>query len=67
MFIRLILWLILIYLGYKVVKNWLGQPSSKKQEVKGKPKNKPLDLKDADVEDANFRELHDESKPEHDG
>ncbi|RMD99333.1 MAG: hypothetical protein D6814_05780 [Calditrichaeota bacterium] len=63
MFIRFILWLIIFYLAYRLIKNWISQPPPKR-EVKGKPKNKPLDLSDADVEDAKFRELHDESKRE---
>ncbi len=59
--IRLILWLLLIYLAYRMVKNWLEGPVNKTQ-VKGKPKTSPLDLHDADIEDANFREIREESR-----
>ena len=58
MLFRLILWGLIIYLGYKLVKSWFG-PSDKQPSVKGKPKKDSLDLRDADIEDANFRELDD--------
>ncbi len=59
--LRFILWIILIYLGYRLVKNWLVGPPEKHQ-VGGQPQKSPLDLSQADIEDAKFREIRDESK-----
>ena len=58
MLFRLILWGLIFYLGYKLVKSWL-EPNDRQPKVKGKPQNDPLDLRDADIEDANFREIDD--------
>jgi len=56
--LRLILWGLIIYLGYKLLKSWL-EPREEQPNVKGKPQNDALDLRDADIEDANFREIDD--------
>ncbi len=58
-FFRLLLVGLLGYWGYKFFKNSF---SSKKPEtdVQGQPKSKPLDLDDADVEDAKFEDIKDE-------
>ncbi len=61
MLFRLIFWLIIFYLVYRLIKNWLTQPPPK-QQVKGRPKTRPLDLSDADIEDAKFREVEDEPR-----
>lgn len=55
--LRLILWGLLFYLAYKVITNLL-QPGNHKSEVQGKKQGKPsLDLKNQDVEDADFEDL----------
>ncbi len=56
MFFRLILTGAVIYFGYQFVKGLLPS-SEKKQEVKGEPQNKPLDLRDADVADAHYEDI----------
>ena len=61
MFMRLLMIALVSYLGYRFFKGfWSGGPS--KQEVKGKQKNRPLDLHDSDVEDAHFRDIEDEGR-----
>lgn len=54
--IRLILIGLLVILGYRFFKGWLGgQPQ--KEEVRGKPKNEPLDLRNEDVDEARFEDI----------
>ncbi len=46
----------LFYAGYRFFKGlWIKE--SHKEEVKGKQKNQPLDLRDEDVGDAQFEEI----------
>lgn len=59
MLFRLLIWATLIYLGYRLIKNLLLPPPDQ-PSVKGKPRTRPLDLDDADIEDADFREVKDE-------
>jgi hypothetical protein len=60
MLIRLIIFFILIYLAVKLLKNLLKAPTQK-LEIKGSPKNrKPLDLSNADIEDADFEEINED-------
>lgn len=55
--LRLILWGILFYLAYKVISSLL-QPGSRKSEVRGNKQGKPsLDLRNQDVEDADFEDI----------
>lgn len=58
--LRLILLGILIYIAFKLLKDFLMSPQQK-IEVKGTPTNKKtLDLSDADIEDAKFEDIKDE-------
>jgi len=55
--LRLIFWAILIYLALKLIQSLL-MPPQRNVEVKGTPTTKkPLDLSDADIEDAKFEEI----------
>ena len=60
MFLRL---LILGLIGYSVYRLFKGGSSedTKKNEVRGNVKNKPLDLNESDVADAQYEEI-DEGK-----
>ncbi len=54
---RLILLAFLIYLALKLIKSLLAPPRND-IEVKGTPTTKkPLDLSDADIEDAKFEDI----------
>lgn len=58
MFFRLIVYGLLFYFVYKIVKNFI-YGKEKKIEVKGTKKgNPPLNLREDDVEDADFEELN---------
>lgn len=54
-FFRLVLLGLAGYWGYKYIKGMGG--SSKSSDVKGKQKTEPLDLHDADVQDATFKDV----------
>ena len=54
MFLRLLFFGLIGYWGYKLFK---GSGNTKKTEVKGKQKSEPLDLDDADVQDATFEDM----------
>ncbi|HDQ44703.1 MAG TPA: hypothetical protein ENN17_04275 [bacterium] len=56
MLFRLLLLGALGYFGYQFLKG-VFTGSRSKPEVRGQPGNPPLDLRDADVEDARFEEL----------
>jgi hypothetical protein len=56
---RWILWILLFYLGYKILKGLTASPPKKKDEVMGKKKTKPLDLSKSDVQDARFEDIDD--------
>jgi hypothetical protein len=59
--IRLFLWILVFYLGYRMLKGMASGPSRKNEEVLGKKKSKPLDLSRTDVQDARFEDI-DEKK-----
>lgn len=54
--LRLLVTGLLIYIGYHFIKGFFTR-SPKESIVKGRQKNRPLDLHDADVEDAEFEDL----------
>ena len=56
MFFRLVLLSFAGYLAYKYFKGFFTQ-EGKKEEVKGQPKSKPIDLKNEDVQDAEYEEI----------
>jgi len=58
MFIRLIFTGLIFYLGYRFVKS-LMKKGPHQEEIKGKNKNQPLDLKKSDVTDARFEDIED--------
>lgn len=60
-FFRMIFYGILAYAGYKMVKGMVAFKSSDQNEVQGKRKDKPLDLKQTDIQDARFKDI-DEKK-----
>jgi hypothetical protein len=47
---------LLFYLAYKAFKK-LGSPARKKEEVRGETEKTPLDLKNADIQDARFKDI----------
>jgi hypothetical protein len=59
---RLLLWAIIIYFGYRLVKRLFSPPTRPSNDpyVRGERKNKPLDINDADIEDASYREIDDD-------
>jgi len=58
--LRLVFFVLLIYLAVKLFKNLLQAPT-RRTSVKGTPKSgAPLDLSDADIEDAEFKEIDDD-------
>lgn len=57
--IQVLFFFLLAYIAVKLLQNLLKAPTSQ-TEIKGSPKEKkPLDLSDADVEDADFKEIDD--------
>ena len=59
MVFRLIIIALLVYLAVKLFEKLLQSPR-KKSEIKGTPiTKKPLDLSNADIEDADFEEIKD--------
>ena len=58
-FFRLLLLGLLGYWGYRLFKNYFTGGKSG-TEIKGESRSKPLDLNDADVEDAKFEDIKDE-------
>lgn len=57
--LRWFLFALVVYLGYRLFKGLNSQGVSK-EDVKGKQKNKPLDLHNSDVEDAHFEDIKDD-------
>lgn len=57
MLIRLIIWGLILYLAYKLVTSILSLSDNSKNKVKGRQKNKPLDLSNHDVEDADYEDI----------
>ncbi|GBD94882.1 hypothetical protein BMS3Abin05_02498 [bacterium BMS3Abin05] len=60
-FFRLLFWGIILYLGYKLVKD-IFKPKQKDTEVHGKAKTKPLDIDESQIEDAEFKEIKKDEK-----
>lgn len=57
--IQILIFFLFAYLAIKLVQNLLKLPP-RQGDVKGSPRNtKPLDLSEADVEDADFKEIKD--------
>jgi len=55
--LRLLLYGILFYLGYKLLKEFFKKKASS-PKVQGRARNpKPLDLNDVDIEDADYEEI----------
>ena len=54
---RLLLTGLAVYFGYHLVKGFFSGPSKKASNVRGKQKSQPLDLRDADVQDAEFEDI----------
>jgi len=59
MLIRILFWALIIYLAYRVITRLVfgAPPKPSENQIKGKPKNRPLDLSRLDVEDAKFEEI----------
>ncbi len=55
--IRFILFVILIYLLFKIAKNFLKIFTPPKPEVKGEPKEQSRQFKDDEIEDIDFKEV----------
>jgi hypothetical protein len=64
MFIRLLFWAAILYLAYRVITMLVFGALSKPKEnqIKGKPKNRALDLSGMDVEDAKYEEIKEKTK-----
>lgn len=56
MFFRLLLTALVVYLGYRFFRV-LWSKESVKSSVEGEQKSGPLDLRDADVDDAHYEEI----------
>jgi len=56
---KLFLYFLIFYFGYRVLSGAFKSPS-KKVNVGGRSRSKPLDLTDQDVEDADYKELEDD-------
>jgi hypothetical protein len=61
MFLRFLLWVLVFFLGYKMLKGLVSSPPRKNEEVLGDKKSKPLDLSKTDVQNARFEDI-DEKK-----
>jgi hypothetical protein len=64
MLTRFLFWALLIYLAYRVIKALVlgSSRQAPPNQVRGKPKNRPLDLSGHDVEDAKFEEIKENTK-----
>jgi hypothetical protein len=64
MLIRFLFWAAVIYLAYRVINALVfgAPPKFRQNEVKGKPRNRPLDLSNMNVEDAKFQEIDEKTK-----
>ena len=58
MFFRFILTALIVYVVYRFFKS-LTKKESPKEEVRGRNRNQPLDLRDSDVDDARFEDIDD--------
>jgi len=61
MMIRFLFWLLVFYLLFRVLRQWVSRPAGKgappQPPVSGPPPQKILDLSNADIEDAKFHEV----------
>jgi hypothetical protein len=57
---RLLMYGLLFYVAYKAVR-LLGSAGRKKEEVQGENEKKPLDLGDADIQDARFKDIEEKN------
>jgi len=64
MLIRILFLAVIIYLTYRLIKIFVFglPPKSGPNQIKGKPKNRPLDLSKMNVEDAQFEEIEEKTK-----
>lgn len=53
---RFLLKAALVYLGYRTVRS-VWETQRRNTEIKGKTKNRPLDLSDSDVSEARFEDV----------
>jgi len=60
--IRLLLWALLFFLGYRMLKGMASKPPRKNDEIKGAGKSKPLDLSSTDVQNARFEDIDEKKK-----
>jgi len=62
--LRFLLLALIIYLAYRVISALVfsAPPKREHDQVKGKARNRPLDLSNMDVEDAKFREIKENTK-----
>jgi hypothetical protein len=58
---RLLFWVLVFVLGYRMLKGLGSKPPDKNGEVLGDKKSKPLDLSRSDVQNARFEDI-DEKK-----
>jgi hypothetical protein len=59
MLTRILFWTLVVYLAYRLIKVLVFGPSprSEQKQVRGKPRNAPLDLSKHNVEEAKFEEI----------
>ena len=59
MLTRILFWILVVYLAYRLIKVLVFGLSqrSRQEQVQGKPRNTPLDLSQYNVEDAKFEEI----------
>jgi hypothetical protein len=60
--IRLLLWVLVFVLGYRMLKGLGSKPPEKNGEVMGNRKSKPLDLSRTDVQNAKFEDIDDKKE-----
>ena len=56
---RLLLTVLVVYLGYHIFKGFFSSEPPK-TEVKGSNKSRPIDLRQEDVEDAKFKDIEED-------
>jgi hypothetical protein len=61
MFLRFLFTALVVYLGYRFLRG-IWEKESRKEEIKGKSKSRPLNLKNEDVEDADFEDIEDKER-----
>jgi len=59
--LRFLLWILVFFLGYRMLKGLVSASPRKNEEVQGNKKSKPLDLSGTDVQNARFEDI-DEKK-----